>query len=94
VLAKLDGNKLLAQPIRIYDDVVNALKALSLDTLLEPVLNQLDALAGQVSTGLDDTAHAIERLQAALPAPGSSGGVAGAAAGLVASVGVDVSLGF
>ncbi|MCP4600676.1 MAG: hypothetical protein GY847_09120 [Proteobacteria bacterium] len=73
----LDANRLLSGPIRIYDEILNALKALSLDNLLEPVLDQLDNLAEQIDTGLDTTVESLEHLQDALPAPG--GGSSGSA---------------
>ncbi|HWK90270.1 MAG TPA: hypothetical protein VNP72_09750, partial [Longimicrobium sp.] len=76
VLAKLDAEALLAQPIRIYDEIMAALRSLDLQALLAPVLDTLDALAAQVDEGLDRTTDALERLQAALPAPGSGGGSA------------------
>ncbi|HYI00865.1 hypothetical protein, partial [Hyalangium sp.] len=70
----LDGHTLLASPITIYDEVMGALRALNLEELLGPVLNALDDLARQVDEGLDLTTDALERLQQALPAPGSGGG--------------------
>ena len=76
VLAKLDAEALLEHPIRIYDEIVAALSALDLGALLAPVLDTLDSLAAQVDEGLDRTTGALERLQAALPAPGSGGGSA------------------
>jgi hypothetical protein len=83
VMEKLHAEALLAQPIRIYDEIFGALTALHLDTLLSPILAQLDGLAAQVDEGLDRTAEAVKRLQDALPAPGG-----GASASLAASVSV------
>jgi len=71
VLGKLSGEELLEAPIRIYDDVIKALEALNLESLLDPVLDALDSIGAQIDTGLDRTAEALERLQQALPAPGS-----------------------
>jgi hypothetical protein len=77
VVAKLKARELLASPIAIYDEILQALEALNLDDLLSPVLDALDDLAGQVDEGLDRTTEALQRLQQALPAPGSSGSVGG-----------------
>jgi hypothetical protein len=76
VLAKLDAEALLRNPVRIYDEIVAALAVLDLGALMSPVLDTLDSLAAQVDEGLDRTTAALERLQAALPAPGSGGGSA------------------
>lgn len=83
VLGKLKAEDLLAQPIRIYDEIVKALSALQLGNLLSPILDTLDTLAAQVDEGLDRTADALTRLQQALPAPGGGG-----AAALAASVSI------
>ncbi len=80
VLGKLEAERLLAQPIRIYDEILAALTALHLDTLLTPILDQLDGLAAQVDAGLGQTADAVKRLQDALPAPGGGGGTPSLAA--------------
>lgn len=74
VLQSLSGEELLASPIRIYDDVMKALEALNLQDLLAPVLDALDSIGEQVDTGLDRTAEALERLQAALPSSNASVG--------------------
>jgi hypothetical protein len=39
--------------------------------LLDPVFAQLDEIARQVDTGLDETLEAFTHLQEALPAPGA-----------------------
>ncbi|WP_164018129.1 hypothetical protein [Pyxidicoccus trucidator] len=77
VIAKLKARELLASPIAIYDEVLRALEALNLDDLVAPVLDALDDLAAQVDEGLDRTTEALQRLQQALPAPGSGGSVSG-----------------
>ncbi|MFP2929505.1 hypothetical protein ACLESO_30760, partial [Pyxidicoccus sp. 3LG] len=77
VVAKLKAQELLASPIAIYDEVLQALEALNLDDLIAPVLDALDDLAGQVDEGLDRTTEALQRLQQALPAPGSGGSAGG-----------------
>ena len=81
VRAKLEVEQLLREPIRIYDDIVRALSALQIDSLLSPVLDQLADLASQIDDGLDRTVTAITRLQQALPAGGGSSG---------ASVGLEI----
>jgi hypothetical protein len=78
VLGKLRGEELLAQPIRIYDEILEAVRALDVEELTRPVLDALDDLAGQIDEGLDGTVTALERLQQALPAPGAGGGSASA----------------
>ncbi|QSQ26065.1 hypothetical protein JY651_14550 [Pyxidicoccus parkwayensis] len=77
VVAKLKAAELLASPIAIYDEIIKALEALNLDNLIAPVLDALDDLAGQVDEGLDRTTEALQRLQQALPAPGSGGSASG-----------------
>jgi hypothetical protein len=74
LLTSLSGEVLLESPIRIYDEVMQALEALNLQNLLEPVLDALDSIGQQVDTGLDRTAEALERLQQALPSGGGSSG--------------------
>ena len=76
LLTSLSGEVLLESPIRIYDEVMKALEALNLQSLLEPVLDALDSIGEQVDTGLDRTAEALVRLQDALPSP-SGGGSSG-----------------
>jgi len=88
VIAKLHADAILAEPIAIFDAIVKALSAIDPHALLEPVLDALDQVAAQVEGGLDELAKAIERLQAALPAPG--GGGVGAAIGAAISVGVSL----
>jgi hypothetical protein len=73
LLAKLDANKLLATPLAIYDDIMAQLSKLEIEGLLDPVFNQMDAIAEQAHQGLTDTVAAFVRLQAALPgAPAST----------------------
>jgi hypothetical protein len=67
VLGKLDAEAILATPLAVYDELLSALEQLSLERLLEPVLDTLDALASKVSKGLEDTTGAFQRLQDALP---------------------------
>lgn len=67
VLGKLDGHALLKTPIEIFEAIRDALDALDLDALLDPLLDRLDAIAGQVTGGLEDTVGSFERLQKALP---------------------------
>jgi hypothetical protein len=70
VLAKLDASDLLADPVAIYREIVDALDALNLQDLMAPVLDLLDQIAHDVDAGLDDTVSAFQRLQDALPAGG------------------------
>ncbi len=87
VLDKLEAGAILVDPIAIFDAIKAALSAIDPQALLEPVLDLLDSVAAQVSDGLDELAKAIERLQAALPAPGG-----GATAAIGAAVSVGISL--
>ncbi len=68
VLAKLSAQQLLADPVAIYREIVDALNALNVQALMAPVLDLLDAIAHDVDVGLDDTVTAFQRLQQALPA--------------------------
>jgi hypothetical protein len=70
VLAKLDTQALLADPLVIYREIVDALDALNVQALMGPVLDLLDSIAHDVDQGLDDTVSAFQRLQDALPAGG------------------------
>ena len=67
VLAKLDGNVLLAAPTQIFASIRGSIGGLDLGAILDPLFARLDAIAGQVSVGLDDTVTAFGRLQDALP---------------------------
>jgi hypothetical protein len=77
VLQKLSLKHLLEVPLQIYDEVLRQLRAIDPSGLLTPVLDQLDLIAQQVDSGLDNTVVAFQRLQAALPSGGggSSGSV-------------------
>ncbi len=79
VLGKLSAEKLLEDPVAIYEFVVTELGKLDIQGLLQPILVQLDDIALEISVGLGDTVGAFERLQAALPAPGGGSSVAGSA---------------
>jgi hypothetical protein len=70
VLAKLDTQALLADPLAIYREIVDALDALNVQALMGPVLDLLDSIAHDVDQGLGDTVAAFQRLQDALPAGG------------------------
>jgi hypothetical protein len=83
VIDRLDPDRLLAEPARLYDEIVAILRSVQVDALLAPILDELDALAADVDDGLTRTADAIGRLQAALPSSG----------GGVASVGVELAIG-
>ncbi|MCP4678357.1 MAG: hypothetical protein GY854_23160 [Deltaproteobacteria bacterium] len=75
IRAKLDAEELLAAPIRIYDEIMDALRALSIDNLLAPVFDELDNLAAQIDGCLDETVASLEHLQDALPAGGGGSSV-------------------
>ncbi|CAD5366054.1 conserved hypothetical protein [Rubrivivax sp. A210] len=68
VLEKLSLEVLLATPLEIYDDLLAQLRAVDPTGLLDPVFDELDAIAAEVSSGLDDTVAGFKRLQDALPA--------------------------
>ncbi len=84
VLGMLSAERLLEDPVAIYDHVLAQLAQLDVEVLLQPVLLQLDAIALAIDLGLEDTVTAFERLQDALPEPGG---------GLSVSVSVDVGFG-
>jgi len=75
VLAKLSAQQLLADPVLIYREIVDALDALNVQALMAPVLGLLDSIAHDVDTGLDETVAAFERLQDALPSGGGGSSV-------------------
>ena len=79
VLSKLDGNALLATPTQIFDSIVGTISGLDLGVLLDPLYIRLDAIAEQVSVGLEDTVTAFGRLQDALPAQVGSTSVSASA---------------
>lgn len=75
VLEKLNLELLLEVPLEIYDHILSQVRQLDPRGLLSPVFDQLDVIAAQVDSGLDDTVASFKRLQDALPAGG--GGSAG-----------------
>jgi hypothetical protein len=75
VLTKLSAQQLLADPLAIYREIVDALDALNVQALMAPVLDLLDAIARDVGEGLDDTLGAFQRLQDALPSGGGGSSV-------------------
>jgi hypothetical protein len=76
----------LFQPVcDAYDTIVDLAAGLDVKSLLEPVLDALAGIAGQLDAGLDVTADALGRLQAALPSEVSSSSASG-------SVSVDVGV--
>lgn len=79
VLDKLDGDALLAVPIELYDTLMGLLQALDINALLTPLYDRLDAIAGQVSDGLEGTVGAFEDLQDALPGQVGSTSISGSA---------------
>lgn len=87
VIAKLSAEKLLQAPLAIYQTIVDALKALNIQTLMGPVLDQIDRIAEQVNQGLDSTVGAFQRLQQALPS-GGGGSVLSVAVSITGSLDV------
>jgi len=77
LVQKLSAHALLESPLAIYDTIVGAIRQLDVETLLSPVLDELDNIATQVDDGLDETVAAFKRLQESLPAPSGSGGQGG-----------------
>ena len=75
LLGKLSAQKLLADPVLIYNEIVDAIDALNVQALMAPVLDLLDNVAHDVDAGLDDTVTAFRRLQDALPAGGGGSSV-------------------
>ncbi|HET7504966.1 MAG TPA: hypothetical protein VFK02_28275, partial [Kofleriaceae bacterium] len=82
LIDKLSAERILKVPLEIVDDLLAQLQQLSFDHLLTPVFDALDELAGEVSTGLDDTVTAFKRLQQALPS-GEGGGASVSISGSV-----------
>ncbi|MDJ0768554.1 MAG: hypothetical protein QNJ12_07150 [Ilumatobacter sp.] len=78
---------LFAPVTDIYDQIVDALGALDIRALLDPLLLALDAIAAQLGGGLNDLAVAIKRLQDALPDAADLAGGGGASASVSLSVG-------
>ena len=75
LVGKLSAQQLLADPVAIYREIVDALDALNVQALMAPVLDLLDAIAHDVDQGLDDTVAAFRRLQDALPSGGGGSSV-------------------
>jgi len=85
LLEKLSLEKLLETPLSIYDGIKEELRRIDPSTLLDPVITQVEGIAHQVDSGLDQTVEAFKQLQAALPSGG--GGVSSVSVGASASVG-------
>jgi hypothetical protein len=83
VLDKLSLERLLEQPLAIYDHILGEIRSIDPRGLLDPVFDQLDVIASQVDSGLDDTVTSFKRLQDALPAGG--GGSSAAVSGSISS---------
>jgi hypothetical protein len=67
VLGKLKASEMLATPLAIYDEIMALLESLDIGHLMEPVLDQIDAIVLQVDEGLTGTVDSFQRLQDALP---------------------------
>ena len=59
--------KLFAPILDLYDHVLKIAGGLDVKSLLEPILTALRDIEAQLDEGLDRTADALTRLQAALP---------------------------
>lgn len=79
VLERLSLETLLESPLAIFDHILSELRKLDPNALLDPLFDQIDALALQVDTGLDQTVDAFKGLQAALPAGGGGSSVSASA---------------
>jgi hypothetical protein len=66
-VAKLTPSEVLAGAVDLHAAIVAEIERLDVTTLMSGVFDELDRLAAQVSTGLDDTAAAFRDLQDALP---------------------------
>ena len=55
---------------QIYDFIIGELRKIDPQGLLDPVFEQLDEIAEQVDSGLDQTVASFKRLQDALPSGG------------------------
>ena len=75
VLEKVDLRVLLAAPLSIYDHILSEVQRIDPTGLLLPVFDQIDQIAGQVDTGLDETVASFKRLQQALPSGGGGSSV-------------------
>jgi hypothetical protein len=61
----------------IYDTILELAAGLDVRSLLEPILTALEGIAAQLDIGLEETAEALGRLQAALPGEVSSSSASG-----------------
>jgi hypothetical protein len=59
--------KLFGPILDVYDHILKIARGLDVKNLLEPILTALDDIKAQLDEGLDRTADALDRLQAALP---------------------------
>jgi hypothetical protein len=75
VLTKLSLETLLATPLAIYDFIIGELRKIDPRGLIDPVFEQLDQIAEQVDSGLDQTVASFKRLQDALPSGGGGSSV-------------------
>jgi hypothetical protein len=67
VLESARPTVVFAPVVDIHQQVVGLAAGLDVASLLRPVLEALDSLAGQLDDGFDRTIDALQRLQAALP---------------------------
>jgi hypothetical protein len=81
ILGKLSLEQILATPLAVYDELLKELSRLDVAALITPLRAQLDDIAKQVDSGLDETVASFQRLQAALPSGGGSSGNVSVAVG-------------
>jgi hypothetical protein len=77
VLSKLSLETILATPLAVFDELLTELSRLDVAKLVAPIRAQLDDIAKQVDTGLDETVVSFQRLQAALPSGGGGSSASG-----------------
>ena len=78
---------LLGPALDLYDEVIGVIEALNVATILQPVLDALDGLKGQLDTGMDQVIDALAHLKEACESDG------GMIPGLDVAIDVDVDVG-
>ena len=78
---------LLGPALDLYDEVVGVIEGLNVATILQPVLDALAGLKGQLDTGMDQVIDALAHLKEACESDG------GMIPGLDVAIDVDVDVG-
>ena len=78
---------LLGPALVLYDEVIGVIEGLNVATILQPVLDALDGLKGQLDTGMDQVIDALAHLKEACESDG------GMIPGLDVAIDVDVDVG-